>query len=120
VSQLSSVERYRFRKIRTRSKIYGTPDRPRLSVRRSQKHMYVQVIDDTRGHTLAAASTTDKELAALKSKANVAAAKEVGKLLAQRAQTAGIKKVVFDRGALVYHGRVKAVADGAREAGLEF
>ncbi len=95
--------------------------RPRLSVHRSSEHIYAQVIDDEAGHTIASASTLDKDLrASLKTGANVEAAKAVGKLVAERATAAGVKQVVFDRGAFLYHGRVKALAEAAREAGLEF
>ena len=95
--------------------------RPRLSVHRSGMHIYAQVIDDKNGHTLVAASTMEKDMkSAHKSGANVAAASAVGKLVAERAVKAGIKEVVFDRGAFLYHGRVKALAEGAREAGLKF
>lgn len=95
--------------------------RPRLSVFRSGKQIYAQVIDDIKGVTLAAASTLDADLKEkLKSGANVEAATEVGKLVAQRAKKAGVEKVVFDRGRFVYHGRVKALAEGAREGGLSF
>ena len=95
--------------------------RARLSVFRSSKHIYAQVIDDAAGRTLAAASSIDKELRAkLKTGADAAAAAEVGKLLAERAVKAGVKAVVFDRGGYLYHGRVKALADGAREGGLAF
>ncbi|MBX3570815.1 MAG: 50S ribosomal protein L18 [Mesorhizobium sp.] len=96
-------------------------DRPRLSVHRSSKHIYVQVIDDASGRTLAAASTLDKDLkASLKTGADVAAAAAVGKLVAERAKKAGVSAVVFDRGAYIYHGRVKALAEAAREGGLDF
>jgi large subunit ribosomal protein L18 len=96
-------------------------DRPRLSVHRSSKHIYVQVIDDANGRTLAAASTLDKDLkATLKTGADVAAAAAVGKLVAERAKKAGVTAVVFDRGAYIYHGRVKALAEAAREGGLDF
>ncbi len=110
------------RKIRVRKKVYGTPQRPRLSVYKSLKHIYAQIIDDTQGKTLAAASSLDP---ALKAKledisGKIEVARLVGQLVAQRALDKGIKKVVFDRGGFRYHGRVKAVADGAREAGLEF
>jgi large subunit ribosomal protein L18 len=110
------------RQARTRRELkavaYG---RPRLSVFRSAKQIYVQVIDDANGHTLAAASSIEKDLKAkLKTGSDVAAALEVGKLAAARALKAGVTKVVFDRGAYLYHGRVKAVAEGAREGGLEF
>lgn len=95
--------------------------RPRLSVYRSGKQIYAQVIDDLKGVTLAAASTLDKELKEkLKTGADTAAAAEVGKLLAARAKKAGVSKIVFDRGRYIYHGRVKALAEGAREGGLEF
>ena len=95
-------------------------DRLRLSVHRSSKHIYAQVIDDAKGHTVAAASTLDKDLKSLKTGADVAAAAAVGKLVAERAVKAGAKEVIFDRGAYIYHGRVKALADAAREAGLSF
>jgi large subunit ribosomal protein L18 len=95
--------------------------RPRLSVFRSAKHIYAQVIDDEKGVTLVAASSIDKDLKGkLKSGADVDAAREVGKLVAERAAKAGVSAVVFDRGAYMYHGRVKAVAEGAREGGLQF
>jgi large subunit ribosomal protein L18 len=95
--------------------------RPRLTVFRSSKHIYAQVIDDTKGATVAAASTVDKGLkGALKTGADIAAAKAVGKLVAERAVAAGVKEVVFDRGAYMFHGRVKALADAAREGGLQF
>jgi large subunit ribosomal protein L18 len=95
--------------------------RPRLSVFRSSKHIYAQVIDDAEGKTLASASSIDKELRGnLKSGADTGAAAEVGKVLAQRAIAAGVTQVVFDRGGYIYHGRVKALADAAREGGLSF
>ena len=95
--------------------------RPRLSVHRSSQNIYAQVIDDVNGVTLAAASTLDKDLRGkLKSGANVEAASEVGKLVAERASKAGVNEVVFDRGAFIYHGRVKALAEAAREGGLKF
>jgi large subunit ribosomal protein L18 len=102
---------------RIRRKLTGTTERPRLSVHRSLNHIYAQVIDDQTGETLVSASTL-----ALKAKTggNVAAAKEIGKAIAERAVEKGVKKVVFDRGGYLYHGRVKALADAAREAGLEF
>ena len=102
---------------RIRAKMNGTPERPRLNVYRSLNHIYVQVIDDSQGVTLVSASTV---AAKIKTGGNVAAAKEVGKLVAERAQEKGIKKVVFDRGGYLYHGRIKALADAAREAGLDF
>jgi len=96
-------------------------DRPRLSVHRSSKHIYAQVIDDAKGHTVAAASTLEKDhKASGKTGADTAAAAAVGKLLAERAVKAGVKEVVFDRGPYIYHGRVKALAEAAREAGLIF
>ena len=102
---------------RIREKMSGTAERPRLNVYRSLNHIYTQLIDDAAGTTLASASTLQ---AKLKTGGNVAAAKELGKLIAEKAQEKGIKKVVFDRGGYLYHGRVKALADAAREAGLEF
>ena len=102
---------------RIRAKMQGTTERPRLNVYRSLNHIYVQVIDDAQGTTLVSASTVQ---AKIKTGGNVAAAKEVGKLVAERAQEMGIKQVVFDRGGYLYHGRIKALADAAREAGLEF
>ena len=106
---------------RVRRRVVGTSGRPRLNVYRSDKHIYAQVIDDTVGHTLASASTVDLELkAAVTGKNKTEQAKLVGRAVAERAIDAGIKMVVFDRGGYVYHGRVKALADAAREAGLEF
>ena len=104
---------------RIRQRIHGTPERPRLAVFRSLKHIYAQVIDDSAGNTLVAASSNEKN-APTKSGGNVAGAKEVGRVVAERAKEKGITKVVFDRGGYLYHGRVKALADAAREAGLEF
>jgi len=110
------------RKKRVRKKVFGTPDRPRLSVYRSLKHIYAQIIDDTKGHTLVSCSTLSPELREeIKGKTkNKEAAKKVGFLLAKKALENGIKKVVFDKGYFKYHGRVKALAEGAREGGLEF
>ncbi len=102
---------------RIRKKVQGTAERPRLAVFRSVNHIYAQVIDDRSGRTLATASTTEKALG-LKSGGNVDAAKAVGKAIAERATAAGISSVVFDRGGYVYHGRVKALIDASREAGL--
>ncbi len=107
------------RRIGIRKRIQGTHERPRLCVYKSLNHMYVQVIDDLDGKTLASASTRDKDLGAAKT-GNVAAAMAVGSKLAERAKAAGITKVVFDRGGFRYHGRIKALADAARKAGLEF
>jgi large subunit ribosomal protein L18 len=104
---------------RIRKRIAGTPARPRLSVFRSLKHIYAQVIDDSRGTTLAAASSSEAKLRGADG-AKTGRAKAVGELIAQRAREAGVEKVVFDRGGYLYHGRVKALADAAREAGLSF
>jgi len=104
---------------RVRAKISGTPERPRLNVFRSLKHIYAQIIDDEAGHTLAAASSLDPSLRD-KDGGNIAGAKLVGALIAARAVERGIRRVVFDRGGYKYHGRVKALADAAREGGLEF
>ncbi|MGC8548759.1 MAG: 50S ribosomal protein L18 [Acidobacteriaceae bacterium] len=102
---------------RIRQRIQGTTERPRLNVYRSLNHIYAQVIDDSEGRTLVSASTlADK----VKTGGNVAAAKEIGRLVAERAKEKGITKVVYDRGGYLYHGRIKALADAAREAGLEF
>jgi large subunit ribosomal protein L18 len=103
---------------RIRSRVRGSEERPRLAVFRSVKHIYAQVIDDHKGHTLVAASSSEKNAA--RTGGNVAGAKQVGKLVAERAKEKGISKVVFDRGGYLYHGRIKALADAAREAGLEF
>jgi large subunit ribosomal protein L18 len=110
------------RKARVRRAIKKAANgRPRLSVFRSSKQIYAQVIDDVRGHTLASASTLEVDVKGkLKTGADVAAAKEIGRLLAERAVQAGVKQVVFDRSGYLYHGRVKALADAAREGGLEF
>ncbi|WP_174615412.1 50S ribosomal protein L18 [Virgibacillus ihumii] len=107
------------RHTRVRKNVTGTPERPRLNVYRSNKHIYAQLINDVEGVTLASASTKDNGID-VQSGANVDAAVEVGKLVAKRAQDKGYKLVVFDRGGYLYHGRVKALADAAREAGLEF
>jgi large subunit ribosomal protein L18 len=107
--------------LRIRKKISGKESRPRLAVFRSQAHIYAQIINDEEGRTLCAASSVDKDLRAKsKTGANVAAAKAVGALIATRAKEKGIEAVVFDRGGFQYHGRVKALADAAREAGLKF
>lgn len=103
---------------RIRKKLQGTAERPRLNVYRSLNHIYVQVIDDASGKTLVAASSAEGE--GKKTGGNVAAAKAVGKTIAERARAKGISKVVFDRGGYIYHGRVKALADAAREGGLQF
>ena len=107
---------------RIRTKLQGSDERPRLNVYRSLNHIYAQVIDDGNGVTLVSASTASGKEGKSKKKAggNLASAKEIGKLIAQRAKEKGIKQVVFDRGGYLYHGRIKALADAAREAGLEF
>lgn len=112
-------ERRRRIHVRIRERVRGCGERPRLAVFRSLKHIYAQVIDDRAGKTLAAASSAEKSTA-VKSGGNLAGAQEIGKLVAQRAQEKGLKQVVFDRGGYLYHGRVKALAEAAREAGLEF
>ena len=109
------------REKRVRGRIAGTQEKPRLSVFRSDRHIYAQAINDAAGTTLATASTLCKDLAEkIKDKKKVEVAKEVGKLIATRLQTLGVDKIVFDRGRFLYHGRVKALADGARENGLKF
>ena len=114
-----STQRRAQRVRRQLKKVAG--DRPRLSVFRSSKNIYAQIIDDAKGHTLAAASTLEKDVrASLKPGADAAAASAIGKLLAERASKAGVKEVVFDRGPYIYHGRVKALAEAAREGGLSF
>ena len=105
---------------RVRKRITGLPARPRLAVFRSNKHIVLQVIDDSTGRTLAAASTNEAADRALGTGGSVAAATRMGQLVAERAKAAGVEKVVFDRGGFAYHGRVAAAADAAREAGLEF
>jgi large subunit ribosomal protein L18 len=104
---------------RVRKHVTGNPDRPRLAVFRSNKHISAQVIDDVTGRTIASASSVEKDLKGTAG-GNRDAAKKVGQLLGERAKTAGVSKVVFDRGGFLYHGRVAALADAAREAGLEF
>jgi large subunit ribosomal protein L18 len=105
---------------RIRKKVLGTADRPRLNVYRSLNHIYVQVIDDLHGTTLVAASSAEGKKAERRTGGNLASAKAVGKAIAERAKAKGIEKVVFDRGGYIYHGRVKALADAARESGLKF
>ena len=104
---------------RVRKKVHGTAERPRLAVFRSNRHLIVQVIDDDAGTTLAYASTLESDVRAAGSTSNVGAATAVGRLVAERAQAAGVTKVVYDRGGFLYHGRIAAVADAARAAGLE-
>ena len=120
--QLNKNEARQQRHIRVRKRVIGTPERPRLNVYRSTNNIYAQVIDDYAGRTLAAASTLDASLRDGKkgSGGNVTAAQAVGRLVAERAKEAGVSKVVFDRGGYLYHGRVQALADAARENGLEF
>lgn len=119
MAHLSTTER---RKARVRSQLRAAANgRPRMSVFRSSKQIYAQIIDDANGVTLASASTIEKDVRAkLKTGADVDAAKVIGKLVAERALAAGVKSVIFDRGQYIYHGRVKALAEGAREAGLDF
>lgn len=105
---------------RVRKRVGGTAERPRLAVFRSDRHIYAQIIDDQAGRTLAAASSLEAAFRAEQRGNNIPAAQRVGKLLAERAVAAGVGKVVFDRGGYLYHGRVKALAEGAREGGLEF
>ena len=116
------AQRLERRRFRTRKSIFGSPDRPRLSVFRSDKHIYAQLVDDLSGKTIATAASTDGEVrgADLKNGGNVAAAKNVGAAIAAKAKAAGISKVAFDRGGRMYHGRIKALADAAREGGLKF
>jgi large subunit ribosomal protein L18 len=115
------AKRLERRKWSVRSRIFGTTERPRLSVYRSSKHIYAQIIDDLAGKTLAAAATTASAVRGdLKTGANIAAAKTVGRAIAQRAKELGVTQVAFDRGGRRYHGRVKALADAAREGGLKF
>ena len=107
--------------LRSRTRVRGVTQAPRVNIFRSSAHIYAQIVDDTRGHTLVATSSRDAEVRrTLKSGGNVAAAKAVGKELAKRALAAGITRIVFDRGGYAYHGRVKALADAAREGGLKF
>ncbi len=119
---MASKEITQRRSARVRRQIKAVANgRPRLSVHRTSKHIYVQVIDDSRGQTVAAASTLEKDLkGSLKTGADTTAAAAVGKLVAERAIKAGVKEVVFDRGSYIYHGRVKALAEAAREGGLSF
>jgi large subunit ribosomal protein L18 len=116
---LQKVQSRRRRHHRVRKHVRGTATRPRLAVFRSSRHVYAQVIDDIQGRTLVAASTMETDVRG-SATSNVAAAKAVGQRIGERAKAAGIAEVVFDRGGFRYHGRVAAVADGARESGLEF
>ena len=118
--QHNKYERRRIRRYRIRNKVSGTQARPRLSVFRSSAHIYAQIIDDTQGVTLAQASSRDDVKSLIEGKGKVGVSVAVGKLLAQRAKDKGIAQVAFDRGGYLYHGRVKALADAAREGGLAF
>ena len=121
VAKLTRIEHRRTIHRRVRKRVAGNEGRPRLGVFRSLKHIYAQVVDDATGRTLAAASTLEKQVREQASYGgNVAAAKVVGRVLGERAKQAGVTRVVFDRGGFLYHGRVKALADAAREAGLDF
>ena len=118
---LNRIERRRRIHYRIRKVVNGTPERPRMVVFRSNKQIYVQVIDDTQGKTLCAAASNDKELAAqCKGKSGIEAAAIVGKAIAERAKAQGISKISFDRGGYLFHGRVKSLSDAAREGGLDF
>jgi len=120
--QHNKYERRAIRRLRIRKRVAGTGERPRLSVFRSANHIYAQVVDDERGVTLVQASSRDAglDLSGIEAKGRVAKSMAVGRLIAGRAKAAGIAKVCFDRGGYLYHGRVKALADGARAAGLDF
>jgi large subunit ribosomal protein L18 len=120
IPQISKNDNRRKVHNRIRTKVMGTAERPRLNVYRSTKHIYVQLIDDMEGKTLAAVGTNEGKKGAKKTGGNLAAAKEIGKKIAEQAKAKGVTKVVFDRGGYIYHGRVKAIADAAREAGLQF
>ena len=113
-------ERRQIRRYRIRKRVIGSAERPRLSVFRSSKHIYAQVIDDTRGVTLVSASSREDLATRVEGKGKTAVSEAVGKLIAERAREQGVAKVCFDRGGYLYHGRVKALADGARAAGLNF
>ena len=120
VSAHKKAELRKRRHVRVRKKVVGTTERPRLAVFRSNAHITAQVIDDTTGRTLASAASVEKDIKSAGGTGNKASAATVGRLLAERAKSAGVSKVVFDRGGFLYHGRVAALADAAREAGLEF
>jgi large subunit ribosomal protein L18 len=120
LTKVSKNKKRGFSHDRIRKKMQGTADRPRLNVYRSLNHIYVQVIDDLNGQTLVSASTAEGKKEQRRTGGNVSAAKAVGKTIAERAKAKGVTKVVFDRGGYIYHGRVKALADAAREAGLKF
>lgn len=118
--QHNKYERRQIRRYRIRNRVTGTTERPRLSVFRSSSHIYAQVVDDTRGITIVEASSRDDVKSQAEGKGRVGLSHGVGKLLAERAKAKGVKQVCFDRGGYLYHGRVKALADGARAGGLEF
>jgi large subunit ribosomal protein L18 len=120
ISAQKKAELRRRRHVRVRKKVVGTPDRPRLAVFRSNAHITAQVIDDSTGRTIASAATVEKDVRGAGGTGNKTAATTVGRLLGERAREAGVTRVVFDRGGFLYHGRVAALADAAREAGLEF
>ena len=113
-------KRYNRRRLRVKRDIRPKADVPRLCISKSNKNIYVQIIDDSKGHTLVSASTLEKEFPQIKNRKNIEAAKELGKYIAERGVEKGIKRIVFDRNGYLYHGRVKALADSARENGLEF
>jgi large subunit ribosomal protein L18 len=119
MAALSRDDARRLRHVRVRRSLSGTPERPRLTVKRSLHHIYAALVDDSRGHTLASASTREKSFG-VSSRTNLDAAKAVGAAIAAKAKAAGVTRVVFDRSGYKYHGRVRALADAAREAGLEF
>jgi large subunit ribosomal protein L18 len=120
LTKISKNKKRGFSHDRIRKKLQGTAERPRLNVYRSLNHIYVQVIDDLNGQTLVSASTAEGKKEDRRTGGNVASAKAVGKTIAERAKAKGVTQVVFDRGGYIYHGRVKALADAAREAGLQF
>jgi large subunit ribosomal protein L18 len=121
IKQLDKKALRRKRHLRVRKKVKGTPEKPRLTVFKSQKHIYAQIIDDTKGNTLVSASTNQKQLKEKLEKTwDENAAKEVGKLVAEKAKEKGITEIVFDRSGYKYHGKVKALAEAARETGLKF
>ena len=120
LTKISKNATRRFVHTRIRKKVQGTTERPRLNVYRSVNHIYVQLIDDSEGKTIVAVSSAVGKKGQRKTGGNVAASKEIGKSIAEKAKAKGISKVVFDRGGYLYHGRIKALADAAREAGLQF
>lgn len=117
---MSKEEKRKIRQVRVRRKVRGTQERPRLCVYRSLRHIYAQLIDDVEGKTVTSASTMSPELKGKYATPNKEAARAVGKLIAEKSKSSGISRVVFDRNGFLYHGRVKELADAAREAGLEF